>query len=770
MLKKFAHFIIVYRYPVIIISTILTLVFLYFARNVKVSSNLMDLAPEDNKELIALKETLKTFGSSTFVMISVDAQDPFSVSTLTKLKRISDELKKLPEVEEVIDPLNAKIFKYIFGMIVVQKSLPGGEVPTTEDKIKKFKKEMLSEPILKNVVVSENGEALAIYIRLKEGINQESIRKEIIDIIKPYEGPEKFYIAGRPIIESWVKEYLTRDSVRLALPIVILVIFVLFLNFKSPRGIVLPLSIMIGSIIWTLGLMGIFNRTITMVGVMLPTLILVISSSYSIHFLNQYYKDIHSDPHKRRNIEKSIINIGRTIFLAAVTTIAGFAALTINKIRPMRELGIFVLIGVFFAMILSLSFLPAILTFLKKPKQRVYAVMEGSRMNRAFSFLGGVIVRRWKIILILAVGVGIWCIVGIKNITVDTSWERFFKKNSEILQSQRFIRSNFGGVSTLNVTFEIENPDLDFKNIEALRYIDKIEQWVKNNELFGPTLSIVDYIKRANMLIHRNKPEEYKLPETEADLLKIILMFKMSEFTKSLGNVITEDFKKANLIVRTTNAEKADKPTSMTEFKAFLDSFREFINNNRFEGIKVKITGVDIIYVSLINYLVRSQLLSIAISIIIVYFIIAYTFRSFVFGFFGLIPIIFGLFLNFGAMSYFNIPLDFITSMIASIAVGLGVDNSIHYLIRFSKTKHTLPLDERISIALVNSGIPIFFTSFTLIAGFSVLLFSTFKPILYFGLLISLTMLGCLIGVILVLPAFIYYVKPEAIIKGRVKS
>lgn len=222
--------------------------------------------------------------------------------------------------------------------------------------------------------------------------------------------------------------------------------------------------------------------------------------------------------------------------------------------------------------------------------------------------------------------------------------------------------------------------------------------------------------------------------------------------------------------MRTTNAEKADKPTSMTEFKAFLDSFREFINNNRFEGIKVKITGVDIIYVSLINYLVRSQLLSIAISIIIVYFIIAYTFRSFVFGFFGLIPIIFGLFLNFGAMSYFNIPLDFITSMIASIAVGLGVDNSIHYLIRFSKTKHTLPLDERIGIALVNSGIPIFFTSFTLIAGFSVLLFSTFKPILYFGLLISLTMLGCLIGVILVLPAFIYYVKPEAIIKGRVKS
>jgi len=768
MLKKFANFVVKHRIFLIVLIISFTLLFGYFAKNVRVSSNLIELTPSDNKELLALNRALSIFGSSTFIMISVRADDPYSLSTLTKIKNISEEIKDLPEVEEVIDPLNATVFKYLFGMLVIKKSFPGGEVPDSREQVEKFKQEMLSEPVLKNVVVSENGEALAIYIRLKDNHNTQYIREKILNILKPYEGPEEFFVAGRPIIESWVKEYLTKDAVRLALPIIVLVVFVLFINFRSGRGVILPLSVTLASIIWTLGLMGIFNKTITMVGVMLPTLILVISSSYSIHLLNQYYKDIHFDAHKIRNVERSIVNIGKTIILAAFTTIAGFASLTINKIKPMRELGIFVLVGVFFSMALSLTFLPGILTLLKKPKKRYHAVREDRGMNLAFHRLGEIIIKRWKIILLLSLGIGVWSTVGIGNITVDTSWQRFFKKNSEILRNQRFIRSNFGSASTLNITFTIkENTELTFKNTQTLEYVNQIEQWVRNQEILGPTLSLVDYIKRANQLLNGNNQQYYRLPETEPDLLKILLMFKVSKFTKSLSNVITEDFQNANIIVRTSKPDGPD-PT-ISQFREFLKNFNTYIQKNQFKDINVEISGVDIIYVSLVDYLIRSQLLSIAISVVIVFFIIAYTFNSFVFGLFGLIPIVFGLLLNFGAMSYFNISLDFITSMIASIAVGLGVDNSIHYLIRFSRTKHTLPLQERICSALVNSGIPIFFTSFTLIAGFSVLLFSTFKPILYFGLLISLTMLGCLIGVIFVLPAFIYFIKPKAIITGKRK-
>ncbi len=216
-------------------------------------------------------------------------------------------------------------------------------------------------------------------------------------------------------------------------------------------------------------------------------------------------------------------------------------------------------------------------------------------------------------------------------------------------------------------------------------------------------------------------------------------------------------------MVRSAGTNQRD--ITISDLKVFIKDFKTFVNDAPFAGIDVELAGVDLIYVSLVDYLVRSQLLSIFISVVIVFFIITFTFRSFVYGVFGLIPIIFGLLLNFGAMSYFKVPLDFITSMIASIAVGLGVDNSIHYLIRFTRTAHDLPLDERIKSALTTSGIPIFFTSFTLIAGFSVLLFSSFKPILYFGFLISVTMLGCLIGVIFILPAFIYFMKPKALIR-----
>lgn len=768
MLKRFARAIVRFRIPIIITVIIVTLIFAYFAKNVRISSNLIDLAPEDNEELISLRKTLKRFGSSTFVMISVQSDDAYSLSTLTKIKKISEEIQKLPEVDDVMDPLNATVFKYLFGMVVIKESFPGKEIPKSREKIEQYKQEMLSEPTLKNVVVSENGESLAIYIRLKDDYNIERIKGKLFRIVEPYRGPEEFFIHGRPIVESWVQEYVSRDAIRLAIPIVLLVIVVLFINFRAVRGMALPLTIMIGSIIWTLGLMGIFGKQITIVGVMLPTLILVISSSYSIHFLNQYYKDINSKGNRSIRIEGSINAIGKTIILAALTTIAGFAALTINKIKPMLELGIFVLIGVFFSMCLSLTFLPSILCVLKKPKKQFHVWKSGSRINAMFKSLGSLIAHRWRIILILALCVGVWSIVGIKNIVVDTSWKRFFKKNSAILANERYIRSNFGGVSTININFETgEEKELDFKSLVALRYMDQVEQWIRDRNLFGATTSLVGYIKRANQLLNKNDPEFYRLPDTDADLLKIILMFKMTELTKNLSNVITEDFKHASIVVRETKVNTKD-PT-IPEIKEFIREFDEYVQRNMFDGISVSMSGVDLIYVSLVDYTIRSQFLSIGISIIIVFFIISFTFRSFTHGLFGLIPIIFGLILNFGAMSYFKIPLDFITAMIASIAVGLGVDNAIHYMIRFTRTSHKLPLTERIESALVNSGIPIFFTSFTLIAGFCVLLFSSFKPILYFGLLISVTMIGCLVGVIFVLPAMIYWIKPKALLEGRIE-
>ncbi|UCB44766.1 MAG: RND family transporter [Spirochaetota bacterium] len=768
MLKTFARLIIRLRIPIIILVLAITLMFAFFSKNVRISSNLIDLAPEDNEEFLALQRTLQRFGSSTFVMISVQSDDAYSLSTLTKIKNISEQIQRLPEVDEVIDPLNATVFKYLFGMIVIKESFPGNEIPESREKIEQHKQEMLSEPILKNVVVSENGESLAIYIRLSDDYNTQDIKKRLFDIVEPYRGPEEFYIHGRPIIESWVSEYVSRDAIRLAVPIVLLVIIVLFINFRSIRGIVLPLAIMIGSIIWTLGLMGIFGKQITIVGVMLPTLILVISSSYSIHFLNQYYKDVKSDLQRKEDVERSINNIGKTIILAALTTIAGFAALTINKIKPMFELGIFVLIGVFFSMCLSLTFLPSILSILRKPRKEFHAWRRGSKINVMFTKLGHFILGKWRIILLLALCVGIWSLVGIRNIVVDTSWKRFFKKNSPILVNERYIRSNFGGVSTININFEtLDDSELNFKSLSTLRYVDQVEQWIRDRNLFGATTSFVGYIKRANQLINNNNPDYYKLPDNDAELLKILLMFKMTELTKSLSNVITQDFKNASIVVRETRVNAKD-PT-VVELREFKREFKEYINNNPFNGITVNSSGVDLIYVSLVDYTVRSQLMSIAISILIVFIIISITFKSFVHGLFGLIPIIFGLLLNFGAMSYFRIPLDFITAMIASIAVGLGVDNSIHYLIRFARTRHSLPLTERIRGALINSGIPIFFTSFTLIAGFCVLLFSSFKPILYFGLLISVTMIGCFIGVIFVLPASLHFFKPKKIIEGRIE-
>jgi hydrophobe/amphiphile efflux-3 (HAE3) family protein len=766
MLNRFTRFVVRHRIAIIVSIVLATGMFGYFARKVSISSDLLNLAPRNNAELIKLKRNSALFGSGTYVIISVKSENAYSLSTLTKIKLISDELKKLPEVQETMDPLNAKVFKYLFGMLVVKQSFPAGQIPGSPGEIEKLKEEMLSEPTLKNVVVSENGETLAIYLKLREDVNPQKIRGEIDRILKPYVGPEEFHVSGRPIIEAWVRYYIQRDSLRLAFPIVLLVVFVLFMNFLSIRGIVLPLLIMICNIIWTFGLMGIFGKMITIIGIMLPVMILVNSSSYSIRFLNQYFADIGSGGDKKENIRKSEVKIAKIIFLAAITTVAGFGALTPNKIRPMMEIGVFVLVGITFSMTLSLTFLPALLTLLKKPRRGMRSSRIAARMKIPFQRLGGFIVRRRTLILIAACAVGVWSVVGFRNIKIDTSWERFFKKSSEILRTQYYIKSNFGGTSSMNLSLEITGEgELTFKNLEALRFAEKVEQWVRSKGIFGQSTSFVGYIKRANQLLNGNDPKQYKLPETDADLLKILILFRMAQFTESVSNVITKDFKAANIIIRMT---RPDGPiATASEMKTFMKDFNEFAAENKFEGISVELSGTDIVFVSLVDYLVRNQLISIAMSLVVVFLIVAVSFRSIVYGLYSLIPIVFGLLLNFAAMSYFRISLDFITAMISSIAVGMGVDNSIQYLITFSRTEHGLPLDDRLELALADSGVPIFFSALTLIAGFAVLFFSSFMPILYFGLLINVTMIGCLVGHLFILPAFICLTKPKAIVKGR---
>jgi hydrophobe/amphiphile efflux-3 (HAE3) family protein len=765
MLKRFARFVVRHRIAVIVFVLLVTGMFGYFARKVSISSDLLNLAPRNNVELVKLTRNSALFGSGTYVIISVKSDNAYSFSTLTKIKLISDELKKLPEVEEVMDPINAKVFKYLFGMLVVKQSFPAGQIPGSPEEIMKLKEEMLSEPTLKNVVVSENGENLALYLKMKNDVSPKWIRGEIDRILKPYVGPEKFYVLGRPVIEAQVKDYIQHDSLRLALPIVLLVVFVLFMNFQSLRGIVLPLVIMIGNIIWTIGLMGIFGKMITIIGIMLPVMILVNSSSYSIRFLNQYFADIGTEGDKRDNIRKSVVQIAKIIFLAAITTVAGFGALTPNKIRPMMEIGVFVLIGIIFSMTLSLTFLPALLTLLKKPRRGLRSSWFAARMKVPFQRLGVFIVRNHTVILIAACAVGLWAVVGIRNIKIDTSWERFFKKSSEILQTQRYIRSNYGGISTMNLNLETGGDgDLSFKNLEALRYAEKVEQWVREKGIFGQSTSFAGYVKRANQLLNGNDPRQYKLPETDADLLKILIMFKMTQFTESISNVITKDFRAANIIVRTSRPDGPE--VTANQLKAFLKEFDKYNAENKFEGISVELSGTDIVFVSLVDYLVRNQLISIALSLVVVFLIVAVSFRSIVYGVYSLIPIVFGLLLNFAVMSYFRISLDFITAMISSIAVGMGVDNSIQYLITFSRTAHDLSLGDRLKLALVESGVPIFFSALTLIAGFTVLLFSSFKPILYFGLLINVTMIGCLVGHLFILPAFICLTKPKAIVSG----
>jgi hydrophobe/amphiphile efflux-3 (HAE3) family protein len=751
--------------PRLIIGLLLaaTVVFASYIPGIRFDADIEHMMPEDDPAIIDIRDATAEFGSQDVFMVAIRGDNAFSAETLKKLSDMTDDILEIDGVESVVTPLTINLIESGFFGIEISPAADG--LPQTQAEIQEFRERILSSSYV-GQLVSEDGRAAAIMVKMESTDDLASSRTseitgKIDEVVQRYRGPEEIYIVGGAYTNYYTEQAMVSD-IKLLLPLVIVVVVaVLYWSFRSMRGVVLPLAVVLTSAIWGVGLMSILDVPLTIVTMIMPVILVAIGSANGIHILNRYYEELASGKDKRAALEVTVVETSSPIAMAALTTAAGFGSLITSFVRPVREFGLFTAFGVLVALVFSLSFIPAALVL--QPVPAHIATDKPDRkgwLGRGLSKLGTFVVRHSRAVVLASVVILLVCIAGATSLSLESNMLNYFDKDSPLIMGTDIVEDEFGGSMQISLLFDtgrpdgVKEPEVLNRMIEAQRYMDSLPG-------VSQASSLADLIRELNQALNEGDPEFYTIPETREAVAQELLLFTM-QGGSSLDSMVTYTFDKALVSARVANM-------SSRELKEVTQSLERYVRDNysSSDDLKVKVVGLPNVMQVLMERFRTSQIYSLATSIVTVAIIVAIIMKSLVAGLVSVIPLVLTVGANFGVMGFGGIPLDAITTTIASVAVGIGVDYSVHYLSRYRfEIDNGRSQDEAIAVTGSTSGKGIVFNAVTLMAGFVILIFSNFRAIGVFGYLVALTMLTSLLAALTVVPAIMKLV-PRTTLRRR---
>ena len=750
---------IVTRYPRYILALIfLITIYMMFGLSKLKTRNNYDAELPKNDPIIKTNDRFEEiFGEKDMIMIGIESNDIFQTSTLKKIALISEELKGVKGViEDEITSLST--MNNIKGRDWCLEVGPFMEdVPETRAEIERLRNDVRANKLIYGRLVSKDETSTLILANIEQGYDQATVYRQVYKIIDKYQGPEKIYAAGEPIMSQEIDMGIQGD-VTFLLPIaLILVLIGFYLSFRTLRGVFLPFSVVALSILWTMGLMGHIGLPLTVVSSALPMLLVAVASSYGIHVVHRYYEEV-ADRDKIAGTRETIKKITPPILMTGITSALGSATLMIFRVVSIREFGIITAIGILAALILSITVIPAFLAILKKPtKEQPKSTITWA--NNVLSNMAKLSMRRKGWVLSFSFVIILISLFGIRKINVGSDFVKYFPKDHRLRKTFDMFNENFGGARYFNVMIEGDGYD-SIKDPRFLNQILKFQEYAESFKEVSYASSFADIIKRMNKVMHGDNPEYDRIPDSKSLIAQYLLLYSMSGDPGDFDNLVDYDYQRAKVrvMVQTSDQEK---------HKQLYNALQKYVDTNFDRNVNVEFGGMLMVWIAQVGYIVTGKIQNIILAIVLVWLFCVLVFRSFLGGLFSIIPLTVSTLLTFGIMGFIGIRLDMGTAIITAVAVGIGVDFAIHYISRFKEEiKKTKDIEEATVNTMLSSGKAIIYDMMSNILGFVVFVFSGFLPIRYFGWLISLTMLTVGFGSLVMLPALFAAFNPK-FIRGR---
>lgn len=716
-------------------------------RNIQFDYNFEHFFPVESDDAAYYYSFREQFESdNAFFLIGLERdKSVFEPEYLKRVAQLRNELKELAHVKSVTSITHLKT--------PVVNSFGITEIPLIDfehlENLPADSVRIFSTPVFEGNLISADSKKLTLYLRHEDQLPKstaDSLLQGIESSLKQFGG--KTHLMGKLRSE---KAYLGKTQQELLLFMslsFVLVTFFLWLTFRNLWGVLVPLSVVVLSIIWTIGIMAATGKPIDIMIILMPCILFVVGMSDVIHITSQFYEKIEAGFKRIDAIRLALQEVGFATFLTCISTAVAFLTLNTTSIQPIRDFGTYTAIGVVVAYIFSITLLPFILLRVKNPdKFRIH-----SSQARWDGFLRGTlraIFKRKALVIWGSVGVLIFSVAGINRIEINNSVLDDLDEKDPIKEDFRFFDEYFSGVRGFEMSVKPAAGKTSILTWESVQELQKLEFFLENTYQTGALVSPLGLLRGFNQATHDGIAEWYKLPETRIQFDSLVKTMRPFLGRKEIRLFLSRDEK----IGRITGRIKDKGSKAVGKKNAKLE---RFIQDASFKQIEVRVTGSSDLIDKSNSYLTENMLQGLSLDIAVLMLIIGLIFRSWRMMLLSILPNLLPLCMVAGLMGWAGIEMKVTISIIFSIAFGIAVDDTLHLL---SRLKIEMAKGQSLPVALkttyLSTGKAMILTAMVIAAGFSTLMLSDFKSTFYVGMMISVTLIFALIAELVLMPVLL---------------
>ncbi|MFQ5719892.1 MAG: RND family transporter [Acidobacteriota bacterium] len=722
------------------------------AATLQVDPGVESMMPAGGSDMRRLRRFNETFGADEVIVVALHGPAIFSQRGLAVMKDLTDKIAALPHVLRVLSPVNARDIDGDemgpFPLVPYQKVQDGSISPAQLGTL------LAAHPLYGGLLVSRDAHTAALLADVARAEENATYRRRLVSQVRRLaasvtDGLE-VRVAGIPVEKVDVAESINRDQ-KVLVPLIFLIMaLVMTLLYRHPVGVIVPLGVMSTSVIWTLGLYTLAGRLLNPVTSLLAPVVMIVSLAGAVHFLNHHLVARESGLGREEALERAYRRVRMPCFNAALTTAIGFGSLVLLPIPAIRTFGLFTAVGVMVSYLLTMVLVPIMLRSLPHLPPRIIRPFHPGRVKHVLAAIGRGVGRHPRLTALLALGVIGLGLAGLTRLRVETDLLHALKHGSPLYEATRFIDRNLTGVNSLEILVD----EVDADDPAALSRVDRLARAIRALPGIRKVASLPDLYSRVNRAMHGGDDAFNVLPQgptAKADIRDMHEMLQ-EEAPAELARCVAGDGRSLCLSARVTALDSA----------ASQELFGEIHKAAQDAGLAhVSLTGNFAVLSDLSTSLVHHQLRGLVPALVLILLAMIGQFRSIRLGVLAIVPSVVPVLLVYGLMGWIGITLSVPTAMIASIGLGMTVDNTIHLTAGFRAAAHE-GADEMSALTAMmdGSGRAVVFATLTVALGFGVGLFSSFLPTIHFAVLTGAALILGLICVVVLLPLLLVVFKP----------
>jgi predicted RND superfamily exporter protein len=703
----------------------------------------------------AYRAAVRDFGDDEVFVIAMETDGVFTAANLAALREIGDRIALLPEVRDVSSLERVTSFRWVPEQNWVEIRPLIEEIPQDPAELAALRERTVNDGLFRRTLVSDDGRTAAINVSFRKMTDRDFIAADIDGRIgrildeATREG-RRFHVAGRPHLKSQVYHLMLRD-LALLLPLAVAgVAGVLVLLLGAWQAVVLPMGAVLVATLWTFGAIALLERPLTILTVILAPNLIAIGSVYGVHVLARFEEELATAPEPPAAALRCLEHVTTPVMISGITTLIGFGALLVTDVPAVFELGAFSMLGIGSVTLLSLTGIPAALALLPArraiatPLRRVAGHLQ-LRIVRALFACNAFSVRRSRPLMLAWTLLSLVAAVLVLRVHVDTDYLSYFDEQSRVRRDFEAVNRLLAGAVPIYVVIDGDGPGA-LHEPEALRALERLERRV--GELPGVThaTSIVGLVRALNRAVEAGDPAQERIPDTRGGVAELLQLVPKGEVQR----LLTTDHARANLVVR-TGAVGSEAVIALADALE-----RSLADGALPPPLRGSVTGNALLLSRSADGIASGQLRAVCLAAGSIFLLILAGLRSLPLGVIAMIPNVVPVLLFFGALGAGIAPLSLPTSLIGSVALGIAIDDTVHFIVRYRAERMAGRAPEEASRRAAGSvGTAIIVAGTMLVAGYLIIALSGFATLREFGLLSAGTMLTCLVTDLVLLPALL---------------